>query len=186
MVVELFAWLCALAALPLFLAHDAEHPASEFTGKAAQAHRSLRLPVQLPASSHAQCSPMVVAQDWRSVKCDPGGVVTPEEMSRLKTTNAINPSITKEHHPIFSQFLPWDGTLHPGDAHLLVDFLGFTIPRALYCNPAYISQPLAHALRVLQCSIFPQVHNTQTAVQLQTAWPVVSEEYFEVCFACLI
>jgi len=179
------AWLYALVTLPLSFADDIGPVSARLPSKAA--HRGLLMPSphnnrgghHTTMHQNHECSRIVISENWLSFGCDAAGVFTPEVMNRLQASNAMEPSFTKEHHPIFSQYKPWNGTVPPGDSRLLVDFLGFTVPRDLFCNPSYLSQPLAHALRARQCDIFPQVHNQQTAAHLQTAWPVVSEEYFE-------
>jgi hypothetical protein len=91
----------------------------------------------------------------------------------------------------------------------LVDFMGFVIPYKMYCNPAYLGQPVGHAIRARQCEIHDKLSGEVSHVAgkrgrnaekemiplvekskrtesegddapiLQTQWPVVSEEYFE-------
>lgn len=90
-------------------------------------------------------------------------------------TNVIEPLQSTPHDAIFSRFVPWSGPLQRG---LLVDFMGFVVPRRLFCNKAYMGQGVAHALRVRQCTL-SQADRHPDGVLMQTAWPVVSEEYFE-------
>jgi hypothetical protein len=89
----------------------------------------------------------------------------------------------KQHHAVmFDGFEPWRGTLPSAESETLVDFLGFRIPRSLYCNKAYMSQKKAHAIRVRQCLVYPQLHASCLGggnCMVQASWPVVAEEYFE-------
>ena len=57
---------------------------------------------------------------------------------------------------------------------MLTDFLGFQIPRRVYCNRAYADAEV-HAIRSRVCALdLSAVRGT-----VQMAWPVVAEEYFE-------
>eukprot|EP00966_Prymnesium_polylepis_P217586 5035824-Prymnesium_polylepis.1 len=61
-----------------------------------------------------------------------------------------------------------------GQRATLVDFMGFTCPRALYCNAPYLREH-SQAIRIrmcLPCSRLP------VGATVQTARPVASEEYF--------
>jgi hypothetical protein len=115
-----------------------------------------------------QCTAYAISPDWLSASCVNETSVDSAERPAI---NAIDGK-SHELHPIFKRFNPYRGRLF--DEYNLVDFLGFTIPRALYCNQAYMHQTEAHALRVRQCG-----HLVPSAsITVQTAWPVISEEYF--------
>ena len=70
-------------------------------------------------------------------------------------------------------------TLTEADS-LITDFLGVTYPRRFLCNPTYMPQSSAHAVRVRQCLVHRDLApQRETRQLLQTRWPVVAEEYQE-------
>ena len=74
--------------------------------------------------------------------------------------------------------------MDPWREDVITDFLGMTVGLPMYCNPAYMRQPVAHALRTRQCVVAKSLVGLCGGVEedrcrLQTSWPVVSEEYFE-------
>jgi len=103
-----------------------------------------------------------------------------------RTYNAIRESLQPvQHHPIFSEpFHPWKGKwdLNSG---VFTDFMGARFNFKDYCNPQYMDQPRAHALRVLQCKLYERAGKSVTdekkrsAIRVRHSWPVISEEYFE-------
>ena len=113
-----------------------------------------------------------VSPDWKSVECRD---VTAAEQGAENVSNAMRPSVQAAHLDIFHSFTPHRGTI---SNRTLTDFVGFVAPFLLYCNAAYMKQPVAHAIRTRQCELHHSQHMTPAAV-VQTAWPVVSEEYFE-------
>jgi len=115
------------------------------------------------------CATYVVSPDWLSALC----AATPTNTSKLPpAVNAIDGS-THQHHSSFKRYTPYLGPIFD-EGRNIVDFLGFNISRALYCNDAYMPQIKAHALRVRQCGHL----GPKTSAAVQTAWPVISEEYF--------
>lgn len=116
-----------------------------------------------------QCATYIVSPDWLSASC----AATPTNTSKLPpAVNAIDGS-THQHHSSFKRYAPYQGPIFD-EGRNLVDFLGFNISRALYCNDAYMPQIKAHALRVRQCGHLAP----KTSAAVRTAWPVISEEYF--------
>ena len=132
------------------------------------------------AEALAPCSPprfLTVQPDWNGAACQ---TTQASHASRLPATNALE-AHSFTHHPIFSKYRPWRGKVR--DAYL-VDFLGVSMPHRLYCNRAYLTQPVAHAIRAMQCKLHDRLVGTKPcsttgACIMQTSWPVVSEEYFE-------
>eukprot|EP00966_Prymnesium_polylepis_P306488 7082316-Prymnesium_polylepis.1 len=62
--------------------------------------------------------------------------------------------------------------------------MGVHYPHQLYCNHAYTGQNdalcTAYAIRCQQCAFFDRVAQLISArTTVQTAWPVISEDYFE-------
>lgn len=115
-----------------------------------------------------------VYPDYRSLHCGTLAV-KPRDM---RPVNALLPSFpTPQHLSAYLQFEPWRGRSRVHE-DLLVDFIGMTIPYALYCNEAYIFQTQAHAIRTRQCSLFDELKRLGGG-RVQHVWPVVSEEYFE-------
>ena len=113
---------------------------------------------------------MHVADDWRSLMCTAG-----KRESSPFAINALT-GARYPHHPAFFAFVPWHGELQQG---MITDFLGMLIPRATFCNPSYAHDRI-HALRVRQCKLGPVSRLLGQPIHvLHTAWPVVSEEYFE-------
>lgn len=141
------------------------------------------------------CAPpalLVVNAAWSAVECRGS---TRYELWLRPPINAINGAVahaSRRHHAAFYRgFMPWRG-LALVSSGVLVDFLGMAVPFELYCNRAYLWQVEAHALRVRQCNVYMALQATLRAetraragavpvvpLILQTAWPVVSEEYFE-------
>jgi hypothetical protein len=115
------------------------------------------------------CSTYVVSSDWLSASC---ANATNKSTELPLAINAIDGS-SHQHHSSFKRYSPFLGSIFDRSRYL-VDFLGFNISRALYCNDAYMPQIKAHALRVRQCGHL----GPKTLAAVQTAWPVVSEEYF--------
>lgn len=58
---------------------------------------------------------------------------------------------------------------------MLTDFLGMTLPILTYCTTWYANDRV-HAIRKRQCDRRAEL---ASGAELQTAWPVVSEEYIE-------
>ena len=116
-----------------------------------------------------------MSADWLELRCATGAADAAEAV------NAITGSRLR-HHPIFAEFSPWNGTLQPG---MLTDFIGFTLLRSIYCNNRYVPRKFAlnHAIRFRACMRSAELHQLAAAdaapVQVQSAWPVVAEEYFE-------
>ena len=141
--------------------------------------RRLWMPREMPNISvpTAPCqlpSVILVAPDWLSASCDQA---TAKLVGRRNISNAINPHRKHAHHAAFQHFTPWRGSL-PDGYH--VDFLGFTAPTPTFCNEAYMWQTRAHALRVRQCKLYEHLRTAGLHGGIvQTAWPVVSEEYLE-------
>mmetsp|Transcript_82713 Transcript_82713/g.267826 ORF Transcript_82713/g.267826 Transcript_82713/m.267826 type:complete len:801 (-) Transcript_82713:377-2779(-) len=128
-------------------------------------------PVREPQPGH--CMP---SADWRHLRCsaeEPPAAAG----DRPEARNALDDQQYK-HSPIFLQYRPFTGAPRTAEG-LLVDFMGLVIPKHLFCNEAYMSQPQAHALRVRQCPIYDEVAKMKPPPQLHLRWPVISEEYFE-------
>jgi hypothetical protein len=91
-----------------------------------------------------------VDTNWRSTLCVPRGSASGREIARNAITGQSFPAL-----PIFRRFTPWRGRQRSEEG-LLVDFLNFTIPERLYCNPAYMGARKiteTHAIRTRQCGL---------------------------------
>ena len=124
---------------------------------------------------------LVVAPDWNSVSC--GEEFSSESLNSFRTVNAIDRTWPPSPHlPVFSNFTPH--VVAPWRDDVITDFLGMAVQVPMYCNRAYMSQPVAHALRTRQCVVAKSLQGLcgggeGDRCRLQTSWPVVSEEYFE-------
>lgn len=103
-----------------------------------------------------------------------------EQDASASVVNALT-GRTYKNHAVFSSFAPVQVTLRDQRADEFVDFLGVHYPRPLHCNRAYMQQPRAYASRTRPCELNARLRDNATvsAAPLQTAWPVISEEYFE-------
>jgi len=118
-----------------------------------------------------------VSVDWQYLVCGDSGNLSELISLRPISVNAID-GREHGHLPSYLKYTPHSGPRQT-DQGLLVDFLGFTIMHDLYCNPTYMSQPVAHAIRTRQCEMYKHLVAAAPSQAIQTQWPVVSEEYFE-------
>lgn len=123
---------------------------------------------------------LAVTNDWLNVSCGTANV------AYKNSTNAIDRSLrwSSPHGEPFDSFAPWRGDIANLGSGLVVDFLGVIVPESLFCNAAFSSahNKVAHAIRNRQCSIMSKVLPQSGPLSprvIQTAWPVVSEEYWE-------
>ena len=117
---------------------------------------------------------LVVAPDWNSVSC--GEEFSSESFNSFRTVNAIDRTWPPSPHlPVFSNFTPH--VVAPWRDDVITDFLGMAVQVPMYCNGAYMSQPVAHALRTRQCrrQSLQGRGGRGGRCRLQTSWLVVSE-----------
>lgn len=130
------------------------------------------------------CSRMqtvLISSAWDTWTCVDSPLAARLTAEQATATNAVEgPSYHKSfvHADAFGHGLsPYAG---PFNTTHLTDFLGFIIADHLYCNPEYMKQENAHAIRVHQCKLHELLKRANLgSVRVQTRWPVVSEEYQE-------
>ena len=163
----------------------ARHSADSINRTAAAALRMMDSSLKGAASRSTRnrggscATAVVIESDWLSLQCS--ATAATAEFSHVDAPNAVDRALSKKHHRVFVESRPWLGPASNFTSEeLLVDFPGFIIPRALYCNRAYMIQPTVHALRARHYSDFlPPSHQRASSLKVQTAWLVMSEEYFE-------
>ena len=117
---------------------------------------------------------MRVLPGWQRLRCTGAGAA-----DFSQSENAINASWRAPHSDIFQRFVP--ARFKP-NGDLLTDFLGVRYPVSTYCSRKYMIQPVAHAIRTRQCDVWKLLaasNASRRPSSVQTAWPVVSEEYLE-------
>ena len=90
-----------------------------------------------------------------------------------RAVNLLAPALLLRHHPVFSSFVPFSGAAEPG---FVFDFLGMRTAVEHMCNPDYMWQTSAHALRVQNCL---RARWDEPGEAVEYTYPLVGEEYVE-------
>ena len=90
-----------------------------------------------------------------------------------RAVNLLAPALLLRHHPVFSSFVPFSGAAEPG---FVLDFLGMRTAVEHMCNPDYMWQTTAHALRVQNCL---RARWDEPGEAVEYTYPLVGEEYVE-------
>lgn len=98
-----------------------------------------------------------------------------------RAVNLLAPVMMLAHHPAFFTFVPHVQAHHAADPYVH-DFIGMRTRRERYCNPVYMGQPIAHALRFHACARTAEDDRAAAdygVVDIRYGYPLVGEEYFE-------
>ena len=139
--------------------------------------------ISIPTQDCADGQTLLVDTSWTSVTCSSEDAQAISQMAGHRfAVNGIEPHALKNvtHLPIYNAYSPYLN--HGWKSNILTDFMGVKWPTDMYCNKAYLTQPRAHALRYSQCEIQWALQHSEICKRncdVQTSWPLASEEYFE-------
>lgn len=122
------------------------------------------MPAALPDVANCPSAQFIVSPDWLHLAC----VDTAPPRNDTVAANSITGREDLFHDPAFHRFQPRllsgfqrsaastalvSHVGHAAPGGRVVDFLGVVYPWSLYCNKAYLSQCVAHAIRCRTCNM---------------------------------